>query len=99
MVSAGAKVLGNIQIGDNVKIGAQSVVLKDVAPNCTVVGVPGIVVVQNGQKIRRKTGVDLEQCDLPDPIMEKLEALTKDLESVHQEIKEYHKEAVERISH
>ncbi len=41
MVSAGAKVLGNITIGDNVKIGAQSVVLKDVPDNCTVVGVPG----------------------------------------------------------
>ena len=44
MVSAGAKVLGSFTIGENSKIGAGSVVLKEVPPNCTVVGVPGRVV-------------------------------------------------------
>lgn len=89
MVSAGAKVLGNIAIGDNVKIGAQSVVLKDVPPNCTVVGVPGQIVIREGQRVGKK-GVDLDHIHLPDPIMEKLAAIVKDLESVHEDIKKHH---------
>jgi len=48
---AGAKVLGAITIGENSKIGAQAVVLKDVPPNTTVVGIPAKVVIQNGEKI------------------------------------------------
>lgn len=99
MVSAGAKVLGNIVLGDNVKIGAQSVVLKDVPPNCTVVGVPGRVVVQDGQKVSRKPGVDLEQCDLPDPIMEKLESLAREIHDVHLEIEEHNQSSIDRVSH
>ncbi len=90
MVSAGAKVLGNITIGDNVKIGAQSVVLKDVPPNCTVVGVPGQIVVREGQRVSTKKGVDLDHIHLPDPIMEKLAAITRDLESLHQDIHKHH---------
>ena len=46
MVSAGAKILGSFKIGDNCKIGAGSVVLKEVPPNCTVVGVPRRIVKQ-----------------------------------------------------
>lgn len=92
MVSAGAKVLGNITIGDNVKIGAQSVVLKDVPPNCTVVGVPGQIVIREGQRVTKK-GVDLDHIHLPDPIMEKLAAIAKDLESLHDDIKKYHPDA------
>jgi serine O-acetyltransferase len=89
MVSAGAKVLGNITIGDNVKIGAQSVVLKDVPSNCTVVGVPGQIVIREGQRVTKK-GVDLDHIHLPDPIMEKLAAIAKDLESLHDDIKKHH---------
>ena len=50
MVSAGAKVLGSFKIGENSKIGAGSVVLKEVPANCTVVGVPGRIVKQDGAK-------------------------------------------------
>jgi serine O-acetyltransferase len=89
MVSAGAKVLGNITLGDDVKIGAQSVVLNDVPVDCTVVGVPGRIVIRDGQKVKKK-GVDLDHIHLPDPIMEKLAALTKDLETIHHEIKKHH---------
>jgi len=89
MVSAGAKVLGNITLGDDVKIGAQSVVLNDVPVDCTVVGVPGRIVIRDGQKIKKK-GVDLDHIHLPDPIMEKLAALTKDLEILHHEINKHH---------
>ena len=81
MISAGAKVLGNIVVGCNAKIGAQSVVLHSVPPNCTVVGVPGRVVVREGKKVSR--GVDLDQVNLPDPIMERLEALHREIEKYH----------------
>lgn len=87
MVSAGAKILGNIFIGDNSKIGAQAVVLKEVPPNCTVVGVPGNIVVQDGQRVDKKaTGVDLDHCHLPDPIMERLTDLAREIEELHREI-------------
>lgn len=101
MVSAGAKVLGNIVIGDNCKIGAQAVVLKDVPPNCTVVGVPGRIVIREGQKIGiAGTGVDLDHIHLPDPIMERLEALHRELEIMHREVRDYrHKPAHEYLEH
>ena len=51
MVSAGAKVIGNVTIGNNTIIGASSVVLKDIPDNCTVVGVPGKIVKQDGIRI------------------------------------------------
>ncbi len=97
MVSAGAKVLGDITLGDNVKIGAQSVVLMDVPPDCTVVGVPGRIVIREGQKVSRATGVDLDQVNLPDPIMERLEALRQEIHDVHKEIMNFHHEDVKEI--
>lgn len=75
MVSAGAKVLGSFKIGENSKIGAGSVVLKEVPPNCTVVGVPGRIVKQNNVKVPR---IDMCQVDLPDPIMEDILLLQKE---------------------
>ena len=54
MISAGAKIIGDITIGDNSIVGANSVVLKDVPPNCTVVGVPGMIVKENGVKVLRE---------------------------------------------
>ncbi len=96
MVSAGAKVLGNIHIGDNVKIGAQSVVLKDVPHDSTVVGVPGCVVVHKGQKVVKGKGVDLDQVNLPDPIMERLEALHREIQSVHNEIEEHAQQEIQK---
>lgn len=53
LIAAGAIVLGSIKIGDNSKIGAGSVVLKDIPANSTVVGVPGEIVLKNGEKIKR----------------------------------------------
>ena len=67
MISAGAKILGSFTIGDNSKIGAGSVVLEEVPPNCTVVGVPGRVVKRDNVKIPRS---DMDQCHLPDPVKE-----------------------------
>lgn len=84
MVSAGAKVLGSIEIGDNVKIGAGAVVLDPVPANTTVVGVPGKVVVQDGERIRGE--IDLEHGDLPDPVEEMLRCMNNRIEKLENKL-------------
>lgn len=79
MVSVGAKVLGSFTIGENSKIGAGSVVLKEVPPNSTVVGVPGRVVKQDNVRIPR---TDMDQIHLPDPVMNKIEKLEQENEEL-----------------
>ena len=71
VVGAGAKVLGNIVVGDNSYIGANAVVIKDVPPNSTVVGVPGRITKQDGKKI----DVSLDHVHVLDPIMQTIEEL------------------------
>ncbi len=75
MVSAGAKVIGSFTIGENSKIGAGSVVLEEVPPNCTVVGVPGRVVRRGNSKVPRS---DMDQIHLPDPVMEDITLLQRE---------------------
>ena len=72
MVSAGAKIIGSFTIGENSKIGAGSVVLEEVPPNCTVVGVPGRIVKRDNVKVPRS---DMDQVHLPDPVMEDITVL------------------------
>lgn len=72
MVSAGAKVIGSFTIGENSKIGAGSVVLSEVPPNCTVVGVPGRIVKRNDKKVPQ---ADLDQTHLPDPMLQDIREL------------------------
>jgi serine O-acetyltransferase len=74
MISTGAKVLGSFKIGDNSKIGAGSVVLKEVPPNSTVVGVPGQVVKRNNQAFPQE---ELDQVNLPDPVREDILGLQR----------------------
>ncbi len=74
MISAGAKVLGSFAIGDNSKIGAGSVVLSEVPPNSTVVGVPGRVVKRGSMALPQET---MNQTDLPDPVREDISCLQK----------------------
>lgn len=74
MISAGAKVLGSFTIGDNSKIGAGSVVLSEVPPNSTVVGVPGRVVKRGSMTLPQET---MNQTDLPDPVREDISCLQK----------------------
>ena len=81
VVSAGAQVLGPLKIGNNVKIGAGSVVLHDVPNNSTVVGIPGVVVRQDGEKPR-----DLHHENMPDPVATEIECLQKHLFDLEQEI-------------
>lgn len=78
VVSSGAKVLGPFRVGDNSKIGAGSVVLKEVPPNCTVVGVPGRIVIKENKRISLvDKDIDLDQVKLPDPVAQELESLRK----------------------
>ncbi|TMN22360.1 serine O-acetyltransferase [Lentibacillus cibarius] len=82
MVATGAKVLGNITIGNSSKVGAGSVVLKDVPDHSTVVGVPGRVVVQNGEKVKK----NLDHHKLPDPVADRCEQLQKEIDTLREEI-------------
>ena len=88
MVSAGAKVLGSFKIGENSKIGAGSVVLKEVPANCTVVGVPGRIVKMGDQKIPR---MDLDQVHLPDPISNDIRELQADNIRLHKRLMQMEK--------
>ena len=95
MISSGAKVLGPFKVGDHSKIGAGSVVLEEVPPNCTVVGIPGKIVRRGGSKPQ-----DLNQTDLPDPIAVELECLRRRivmLENRLRELDEKESQAMERI--
>ena len=89
MIGSGAKVLGPITVGRNAKVAAGAVVVKDVEPNSTVVGVPGRVVRIDGERID-----DLDQIHIPDPIMNAIEAnqikideLQKEIEALKESIK------------
>ena len=89
MVSAGAKVLGSFTIGENSKIGAGSVVLEEVPPNSTVVGVPGRVVKRNNQSVPRE---DMNQIDLPNPVLEDIRRLQHNNEELQKRIKDLEEE-------
>ncbi|MDQ0430791.1 MULTISPECIES: serine O-acetyltransferase EpsC [Caryophanaceae] len=87
LVATGAKVLGSIVIGANSKVGAGSVVLKNVPMNSTVVGIPGKVVIQNGVKVKR----DLNHQNMPDPVMDKCESMEMKIARLQYEIDELKK--------
>ena len=84
MVSAGAKVIGSFTIGKNSKIGAGSVVIEEVPPNCTVVGVPGRIVRMGDQKV---PSADLDQIHLPDPVLNDIRQLQTDNIRLKKELK------------
>ncbi len=88
-IGAGAKILGPITIGDNSKVGAGAIVLKDVPPNCTVVGNPGRVVKKKQPLIVGE--VDLDQVNLPDPVQERMEALIARLSHLEKCLREHAK--------
>ncbi|RMH37578.1 MAG: serine O-acetyltransferase [Nitrospirae bacterium] len=76
VVGAGAKVLGNIRIGDFVKIGANSVVLRSVPSNSTVIGIPGKVIKTVGVRVPEES---MDHINLPDPIAERFDAIEREL--------------------
>ncbi|PYN94318.1 MAG: serine O-acetyltransferase [Candidatus Rokuibacteriota bacterium] len=90
-VGAGAGIFGAFTIGNGSRIGAGSVVVREVPPNAVVVGVPGRVTYRDGQRVT--DGIDLNQTDLPDPVaktieqlMERIRALEADLEEVRKKV-------------
>jgi serine O-acetyltransferase len=85
MVSAGAKILGSFTIGENSKIGAGSVVLGPVPPNCTVVGIPGRIVKKDSVRMPRN---DLDQVNLPDPVLDAISELRKENQQLKEEIEQ-----------
>ncbi|MEN8697764.1 serine O-acetyltransferase [Bacillus infantis] len=88
LIATGAKVLGSITIGENSKVGAGSVVLRDVPPNSTVVGIPGKVVIKDGVKLKK----DLNHSDLPDPVSDRLVEMEKKLQEMQVELEDLRRE-------
>jgi serine O-acetyltransferase len=82
IVSSGAKILGPFRVGDDSKIGAGSVVLEEVPPNCTVVGIPGRIVRKNVHKAE-----EMDQIDLPDPVTAELESMRKRIMLLEEKLK------------
>ncbi len=83
VVGAGAKIIGAFKIGDGSRIGAGSVVVREVPPNSVVVGVPGRVTYRDG---RRVSGIDMNQTDLPDPVAKAIEQLTDRIRNLEAEV-------------
>ena len=83
MIGAGAKVLGPITVGKNAKVAAGAVVVKDVEPNSTVVGVPGSVVRIDGERVD-----DLDQIHIPDPVMTAIKENQRKIEELEKILKE-----------
>lgn len=82
MVGAGAKVLGPIEIGDNVRIAAGAVVLSDIPSDSTAVGVPARVVRRKGERV-----VELDQIHVPDPVAQELQRLKQEIKELKEELK------------
>ncbi|MDR0314768.1 MAG: serine O-acetyltransferase [Oscillospiraceae bacterium] len=83
MIGSGAKVLGPFKVGDNSKIASGAVVLEEIPPNCTAVGVPARVVIMDGEKVDY-----LDQVNMPDPIMREFEQLQKRIEALESKLRE-----------
>ena len=95
VIASGAKVLGSFKVGDNSKIGAGSVVLKEVPPNSTVVGIPGRIVWHEGRRIDNTQTVDLidlDHNDLPDPIVEMMMCMQRNMHRMEKRIGELEEE-------
>jgi len=86
VIGAGAILLGPIEIGNGARIGAGSVVVKDVPDNATAVGVPGRIILPLAHK--RISGVDLDHNKLPDPVIEVLHRLEQRIEELEKKCKE-----------
>ncbi len=92
VVASGAKVLGSFTVGEHAKIGAGSVVLKEVPPYATVVGIPGKIVCMHGEKVRGEDDIDLRHDELPDPEGEMLFCMQRHLQLLQEKITKLEKE-------
>ena len=91
VIGSGAKVLGNITIGENSRIGAGSVVLRDVPANSTVVGVPGHIIFRNGQRV-----VITDPKQINDPLSEALAAVANEVQKLRERVGQLEGEEFER---
>ncbi len=81
MICSGAKVLGPFKVGDNSRVAAGAVVLEEVPPNCTVVGVPARIVRQDGKKI-----APLDQVNIPDPVAQQLNEMNEKINKLTEQL-------------
>jgi len=81
VVGAGARILGNIRVGDNCRVGAGSVVLRDVPDNSTIVGVPGHIVLRAGQRV-----VITDPKQIQDPLSEALAAVATQVKDLKERL-------------
>ncbi|MEV2966837.1 serine O-acetyltransferase EpsC [Paenibacillus larvae] len=81
VISSGAKVLGSFKVGDNSNIGANAVVLREVPPNSTVVGIPGKVVKRDGMRVNK-----LDHANLPDPVMDVCKHMQQQIDELRLEL-------------
>ena len=93
VVGAGAKIIGAFKIGDGSRIGAGSVVVREVPTNSVVVGVPGRVTYRDGQRVAGE--IDLDQTDLPDPVSKAIEQLVERIRSLEGELETLRKKVEE----
>ncbi|MFS8543998.1 MAG: serine O-acetyltransferase [Limnochordales bacterium] len=92
VIATGAAVLGSFTVGDNARIGAGSVVLSEVPPNSTVVGVPGRVVKENG---RRVDVIDLDHANLPDPLEKVFRGMQRQIDALEARVRTLERELAE----
>ena len=85
VVGAGSAVLGAIRLGAGSRVGAGSVVVKDVPPDSVVVGVPGRVIFRDGRRVTE--GVDLDHTDLPDPLARAIEQMLDRIHALETEVR------------
>jgi serine O-acetyltransferase len=91
VIGAGAKIIGGFTIGAGSRIGAGSVVVREVPENCVVVGVPGRVTFRNGERVIG--AIDLNQTDLPDPLARTLEQMVERIHALEAEVERLKKAA------
>ncbi|MGG1662251.1 serine O-acetyltransferase [Brevibacillus sp. NRS-1366] len=82
IIATGAKVLGSFKIGDNSKIGAGAVVLQEVPPNSTVVGIKARIVIQDGKRVKN----DLDHVNMPDPVADTIRLMQKEIDHLRKEL-------------
>ena len=86
LVGAGAKILGPFTVGDNARIGGNAVVIKEVPPNATVVGVPGVIVTK-GDNQQQYCSWELDQVSLPDPIQQEIDQMQQRLNTLAEDLR------------
>lgn len=96
MVGAGAKILGNITLGDHSRVGANSVVVEDVPPACTVVGIPGKVVRLRPAGELNPYGIDLDHHLIPDPVGKAISCLLSRIDTLEARLDQ--RDAAERYA-